>query len=126
MLRSNSIEVWEGIDELVCYLAAAQWQNGFTYFWMMVAGKWRKYKAWRGGVQGSYVIKVVFDGVITTAIRAVTATTNNWHKKAANGQAQGAGRNGRVATVGIADDWYMCGRASRVLETFRLLERYLH
>ena len=78
----------------LCYLAAAQWQNGFTYFWMMVAGKWRKYKAWRGGVQGSYVIKVVFDGVITTAIRAVTATTNNWHKKAANGQAQGTGRNG--------------------------------
>lgn len=44
--RSNALEVWEGLDELMCNLAAAG-----------LEGNWTRYEAWRGGAQASYLIE---------------------------------------------------------------------
>ena len=89
-------------------MVAAQWSNLFVPVWQRVNGKWVKSHSFRGGWQGSRLTMLVFCLTITEAMSEVPMIAS-----------------GKVATVGIMDDWYLAGNARDIAVGWPALEQAL-
>ncbi|CAK0898381.1 unnamed protein product, partial [Prorocentrum cordatum] len=82
-------------------LLAGRWAAGYSVVWQRVGVAWVQHTTWRGGIQGSRLMQLLFNLDIADAMRGVCGCDP-------------AVASPAVALAGVADDWCIAGDAGPV------------
>ncbi|CAK0842031.1 unnamed protein product [Prorocentrum cordatum] len=108
MLRSVVMQVVFNAEPTIALLLFVHRGKACNTFWQKVGDEWRRILSWRGGGAGSRLIMMQLAFLFHAArmVRGVLAA----HMPERPGDA--------LATTGIADDWYLAGAASSIVQVW--------